>query len=137
MRTQCSEMNDMGGFIFFEKSSCVCCVSSSIQSINIQHQVIQTYLRSPSLEPTKTQVSPSCFPKREPGSSVEMMCSIAFPTRPEPPVTRMVFLGDEDMDKMVHRVRTIIRKQNTYGQFTTEFGTPLPIMCTGAVVTNL
>ncbi len=92
----------MGGFVFFEKFGCICFISLSIQqpSINIQHPVIQTYLRSPSLEPRKNQVSPSCFPKREPSTSVEMTCSIAFPTRPEPPVTRMVFFGDEDIDKM-------------------------------------
>jgi len=87
--------------LYFSKSLTVSAPSLLDPTSINQHptSVIQTYLRSPSLEPTKTQVSPSCFPKREPGTSVEMTCSIAFPTRPEPPVTRMVFFGDEDIDK--------------------------------------
>ena len=45
--------------------------------------------RSPSLELAKIQVSPGFFPNREPSGSVLITCSMAFPTRPEPPVTRI------------------------------------------------
>jgi len=44
--------------------------------------------RSPSLELAKIQVSPGFFPYREPSGSVLITCSMAFPTSPEPPVTR-------------------------------------------------
>lgn len=44
--------------------------------------------RSPSLELAKIQVSPGFFPNREPSGSVLITCSMAFPTSPEPPVTR-------------------------------------------------
>ena len=45
--------------------------------------------RSPSLELAKIQVSPGFLPKREPSGSVLITCSMAFPTSPEPPVTRI------------------------------------------------
>ena len=45
--------------------------------------------RSPSLELAKIQVSPGFFPNREPSGSVLITCSMAFPTSPEPPVTRI------------------------------------------------
>ena len=48
--------------------------------------------RSPSLELAKIQVSPGFFPYREPSGSVLITCSMAFPTSPEPPVTRTTSL---------------------------------------------
>ena len=47
------------------------------------------HLRSPSLELANTQVSPVFFPNLEFSGSVLTTCSMAFPTRPVPPVTRM------------------------------------------------
>ena len=44
--------------------------------------------RSPSLELAKIQVSPGFFPNFDPSGSVLITCSMAFPTSPEPPVTR-------------------------------------------------
>lgn len=46
--------------------------------------------RSASVELAKTHTSPGRLPNLEPSGSVLMTCSIAFPTRPEPPVTSMV-----------------------------------------------
>ena len=47
------------------------------------------HLRSPSLELANTHVSPGFLPKRELAGSVSMMCLIALPTRPVPPVTKI------------------------------------------------
>ena len=49
------------------------------------------HLRSASDELANIQVSPSRFPNREPSGSVSMICFIAFPTSPVPPVTRTTF----------------------------------------------
>ena len=85
--------------LYFLKSLAVSAASlgHSLSTAN-KYKANQPHLKSPSLEPAKIQVSPSCFPKREPWISVEMTCLIALPTRPEPPVTSIVLFGDEDID---------------------------------------
>lgn len=76
-------------------SACVC--AGSLNTICIvctqwytNEDVNETYRRSASVELAKTHTSPGRLPNLEPSGSVLMTCSIAFPTRPEPPVTSMV-----------------------------------------------
>lgn len=70
--------------------------------------------RFPSLELTKIQASPGLLPNREPSGSVLIMCSMAFPTRPEPPVTRitsplvMIIKGSKKVVVCVGRRFTVI-----------------------------
>lgn len=51
-----------------------------------------THLRSPSDELANIHDSPGCFPKRDPSGSDSIMCFIACPTRPVPPVTNTTAL---------------------------------------------
>ena len=48
-----------------------------------------THVKSASFDERKIQVSPSCLPNLP--VSVLIMCSMPFPTRPVPPVTRITF----------------------------------------------
>lgn len=63
--------------------------------------------RSPSLELAKIQVSPGFFPNREPSGSVLITFSMALPTSPEPPVTRitspLVMIVEELQESVVRK----------------------------------
>ena len=92
--TQGSEVNDMSRLVLFEQSASGFDISKSGPSApaftaTMCRRREGLDFRSPSLEPTKTQVSPGLFPNREPSGSVLITCSMAFPTSPEPPVTRI------------------------------------------------
>ena len=62
---------------------------TSVHRDQMQREGERLDFRSPSLELAKIQVSPGFLPNREPSGSVLITCSIAFPTSPEPPVTRI------------------------------------------------
>ena len=91
-------MDDMGWFILVEQFTRLFWIPgppppthnaiSSAQS-GEGKCVRPTHLRSPSLELAKTQVSSGLLLKRELGGSELITCSMALPTRPVPPVTRM------------------------------------------------
>lgn len=86
--TECGQVYNMGRLVFLEQLLGLfkIPVHTSISLIQAIRGCL-SHLRSPSLEPANTHVSPVFFPKREPAGSVSMMCLMALPTRPVPPVT--------------------------------------------------
>jgi len=53
---------------------------------------VTTRLRSPSEELANIHVSPDFLPNRDPSGSVLIICSMALPTSPVPPVTSTTLL---------------------------------------------
>lgn len=89
--TKRSEMDNMRWLVSFVQFTCL--LRISVSGTAKSHEALyhsrgmKSYLRSASEELEKIQVSPGFCPKRDPSGSVFMICSIALPTRPVPPVT--------------------------------------------------
>lgn len=84
-------MDNMGRLVLFKQFASGFDIPRSDSSIRMSTATRGKTLdfRSPSLELAKIQVSPGFLPNREPSGSVLITCSMALPTSPEPPVTRI------------------------------------------------
>jgi len=89
--TKCGKVNDMRRLVLFKELDSLFGIANNVyQNIDLsQRGAMCAYRRSPSAELAKIQRSPAFLPKREPSGSVLMTCSIALPTSPVPPVTRI------------------------------------------------
>jgi len=87
-------MDDMSRLILFKQFASGFDIPKSDSSVRVSTATKcngreRLDFRSPSLELAKIHVSPGFLPNREPSGSVLITCSMAFPTSPEPPVTRI------------------------------------------------
>lgn len=88
IRTESSKVDDVSRLVFFKQLTGLGGISVGDGMKHVSAAVLMlTHLRSPSDEPANIHVSPGSFPKRDPSGSDSMMCLIACPTRPVPPVT--------------------------------------------------
>jgi hypothetical protein len=91
-RTERSQVDNMGGLEFLKQLTCLFLISTlqaQLDQSTVNKLINRAYLRSPWDEPANIQVSLGLLPNLEFAGSVLIICSIALPTRPVPPVTRM------------------------------------------------
>src|ERR1700728_4814430 len=90
-RTERCQVNNVRRLVFLEQLTRLFRISK-LHDTGINKWVntvgVCAYLRSPSEEPANIQVSLYLLPNLEFSGSELIMCSIALPTRPVPPVTR-------------------------------------------------
>ena len=96
-RTERSQMDNMRWLVLLEQLLRLLRISSpastrppSASTRHINRGSEHAHLKSASLDDAKIQVSPGFLPNLEPSGSVSMTYWMALPTRPEPPVTRIV-----------------------------------------------
>jgi hypothetical protein len=84
-------VNDMRRLMLFEELQGLCGIPVRMSDTNMSPigplLRLGEYLRSASRELAKIHFSPGCFPNRDPCGSFSITYSMAFPTRPVPPVT--------------------------------------------------